>query len=220
MLVGSAERTTNLYNASDDVGYNVAHLPTKFVASHPGILIADGIQIDIISTVGGRCVNGNIPSGWTAMGGWGNTNMTCPGAFWRTLVADRSPDGGNPPSWYRRACEEVFRRNGMGDLDTSKMIAASVSDDRDFLLRVQSVTWGKRFFMVGSSKPGIGSAICKTGDIVVVLYGCSVPVLLRTSEVEGYHELIGDCYVHGFMDGEGVRIRRAGGSTGKIFKIR
>ena len=28
-----------------------------------------------------------------------------PTAFWRTLVASRGLDGGEPPNWYGKACE-------------------------------------------------------------------------------------------------------------------
>ena len=43
-------------------------------------------------------------------------------------------------------------------------------------------------------------------DIICILYGCSVPVVLRKQEVEGesFWELVGECYVHGMMDGEAM----------------
>jgi hypothetical protein len=50
------------------------------------------------------------------------------------------------------------------------------------------------------------------GDLVCILFGCSVPVILR--EITGklrkprdgrvYHELIGEAYIHGKMDGEAL----------------
>jgi hypothetical protein len=47
---------------------------------------------------------------------------------------------------------------------------------------------------------------------ICILYGCSVPVVLRpirNSEScnEFYYELIGECYVHGMMDGEAFLAR-------------
>jgi len=41
----------------------------------------------------------------------------------------------------------------------------------------------------------------KKGDAVWILKGCSVPVVLRKCAAETY-TLVGECYVHGFMDGE------------------
>ena len=54
---------------------------------------------------------------------------------------------------------------------------------------------------------GLGPEESETGDIVCVLYGCSVPVVLRVAEkqrVDGkvLHEVVGEAYVHGIMDGE------------------
>jgi len=46
----------------------------------------------------------------------------------------------------------------------------------------------------------------QVGDIICVLYGCSVPVVLREKEENGKKIwlLIGECYVHEIMDGEAV----------------
>jgi hypothetical protein len=38
------------------------------------------------------------------------------------------------------------------------------------------------------------------GDLLCVLWGCSVPLVLR---IEGdHHVLVGECYAYGIMDGE------------------
>ncbi|KAF6811522.1 ankyrin and het domain protein [Colletotrichum sojae] len=43
----------------------------------------------------------------------------------------------------------------------------------------------------------------QVGDAICVLFGCSVPVILRETS-DGYVELLGEAYVHGYMDGEAV----------------
>ena len=45
---------------------------------------------------------------------------------------------------------------------------------------------------------GLGPTKAQKGDLVCVLYGCSVPVILR-KEGQG-HRFIGESYVHGLMD--------------------
>jgi hypothetical protein len=40
----------------------------------------------------------------------------------------------------------------------------------------------------------------KLGDVAVILYGCSVPVILRPREEVDTYEFIGECYLHTFMD--------------------
>lgn len=51
----------------------------------------------------------------------------------------------------------------------------------------------------------LGMAACRArkGDVVCVLYGCSIPVLLREGK-EGRYEFIGECYVDGYMNGEAL----------------
>lgn len=46
----------------------------------------------------------------------------------------------------------------------------------------------------------------KVGDIICILFGGGVPFALRESG-EGYYRFIGECYVHGIMDGEAVEGR-------------
>lgn len=42
-------------------------------------------------------------------------------------------------------------------------------------------------------------------DLVVMLEGFSTPFVLRKTSTEGEYQLVGDCYVHGVMDGELLR---------------
>lgn len=216
-LVGRPENKRKPYNACDDVAANVSVLVDEDVTA---ILKSGGIHADFIGDVGDRCVNGNIPSGWTKMAGWHDRSSRAPPEFWRTLVADRGPDSENPPNWYGRACQHVFNQGGTDDLDTTKMVSALLSTDtRDFLQRVQSVTWGRKLFVTQHEKqPGIGPADCQAGDYICILYGCSVPVVLRPSGSK--YRLIGECYVQGMMGGEAVkRLRQRTNFLGKNFEI-
>ena len=62
---------------------------------------------------------------------------------------------------------------------------------------------GRRFFLTRSGFVGMGPQKIQKDDIVVVVFGCHVPLVLR--EVEGCYKIIGECYVHGIMNGELVR---------------
>ena len=50
---------------------------------------------------------------------------------------------------------------------------------------------------------GIGPAAAKANDTICVLFGGQVLYVIRAKDGER-HEFIGECYVHGFMDGEAV----------------
>lgn len=43
----------------------------------------------------------------------------------------------------------------------------------------------------------------KVGDFICILYGCTVPVVLREGR-DGHMQLVGEAYVHGKMDGEAM----------------
>ena len=49
---------------------------------------------------------------------------------------------------------------------------------------------------------GMASSKAKPGDVVCVLFGGRVPFSLR--KVEDHYNLVGETYVHGFMDGRAV----------------
>jgi len=75
----------------------------------------------------------------------------------------------------------------------------------EFLERVQSVVWNRKFFTTsGRNLFGLGPDGLQNGDAVAVLYGCSVPVILRPVENRMHYKLVGECYIHGLMDGQAV----------------
>ncbi|KAF1967310.1 hypothetical protein BU23DRAFT_573334 [Bimuria novae-zelandiae CBS 107.79] len=44
----------------------------------------------------------------------------------------------------------------------------------------------------------------KKGDVISILYGCSVPVVLRKYDKTDQYQFIGECYVDGYMNGEAL----------------
>jgi hypothetical protein len=80
-----------------------------------------------------------------------------------------------------------------------------------FLKRVQRVVWNRKFFRSRGSVHedeeqlfGLAPTKSQVGDLIVILFGCSVSVVLREFKTKGdhYFELVGEAYVHGMMDGE------------------
>lgn len=51
---------------------------------------------------------------------------------------------------------------------------------------------------------GLAPKEAEEGDLVCILFGCTVPVILRPIEDMGLYKLIGEAYVHGVMDGEAM----------------
>ena len=60
-------------------------------------------------------------------------------------------------------------------------------------------------FVTGSGRLGIAPGKVLPGDVIAMLLGGEVPVVLRPFGDEvGHYIYIAECYVHGFMDGEGL----------------
>ena len=179
-------------------------------------LFVDGFILDEIAVEYLPAQSGNVPFQWLAAGGWTNTQTLPPDRFWHTLVADRGPDGHNPPSHYRRALQHAYALGVDGDdLRTDKGIAEGCPEVvAEFLRRVQSVVW-QRCLMSTKDHDMLGLVPYEAieGDIICILYGCSVPVVLRERRDEHtdkpYHVLIGECYVYSMMDTSAFDVRNA-----------
>ncbi|KAL9595844.1 MAG: hypothetical protein Q9219_006186 [cf. Caloplaca sp. 3 TL-2023] len=61
-----------------------------------------------------------------------------------------------------------------------------------------------RFFRTENSMIGMGPLSLEVGDSVWLVPGSEVLVVLRKRPGVNRYELVGDCYVHGLMDGEAV----------------
>ncbi|KAL7807969.1 HET domain-containing protein [Trichoderma aethiopicum] len=62
------------------------------------------------------------------------------------------------------------------------------------------IQWNeRRFFRTSRGMFGLGPAAARVGDRVVVLFGGRAPFIIRGTR---WHHAIGECYVHGIMDGE------------------
>jgi len=150
---------------------------------------------------------GNIPKAWLDLGGWEDYDKDPPDRLWRTLVADRGRDNRNPPYYYARACKESVHKGGItsGRVNTTALI----NNERnsivaEFCRRVHAVIWNRCLFKTESGKLGLASKVQK-GDKVCILYGCTVPVILRRHEkkredlekeiFEDQIEALKSCYV-------------------------
>jgi hypothetical protein len=144
-----------------------------------------------------------------------------PENFWRTLVADRGPNGSYAPVFYRRACQYAFKQSGVASAINTEDLLDSIklSMVKEFLQRVQEVVWNRQLIKTKRGYLGLAPEAAEKGDLVCILYGCSVPVVIR--EVEGGdHELVGECYIHGMMDGAALGVQVSQKIPKKMFTLR
>jgi hypothetical protein len=169
------------------------------------LLHVKGVKLGQIKKRSNPLTAGMVPSSWLEVAGWNRKNPgLVPDMLWRTLIADRGPDGHFPPRWYRRACSHCLSDASTKDyLDTS--ITPSSEILAQFLNRVRSVVYNRQFFAGGEGREplfGLAPGTALKGDVVCVLAGCTVPVILRKDS--GVYKFIGEAYVYGKMDGEAM----------------
>ncbi|CAN9094122.1 unnamed protein product [Alternaria alternata] len=126
------------------------------------------------------------------------TGETLMEAFNHTIVAD------------------IGRRNFRNDSDLSRGFAIDwdlVGQDRRYLIAeerqrqswmlvdTKMMTFGRRLFETSRGFIGLGPAAAQIDDEICLLLGGQVCYVLRTRR-DGHHEFIGECYVHGMMDGQ------------------
>lgn len=156
------------------------------------------------------------------------TSATIPEKLWRTLVADRALGGGPAPEWYGDSCLRCLQ---IENCQPNELFTISMPEQRrhrllwyhepelypedvlEFQNRVDAVTYNKRAFdgdsvNVNQEKLfGIGPWEVKVGDKICILFGCSVPVLLRPTEDVDENECfrcLGETFVYNMMNGEAL----------------
>ncbi|KAH6714217.1 heterokaryon incompatibility protein-domain-containing protein [Leptodontidium sp. MPI-SDFR-AT-0119] len=98
-------------------------------------------------------------------------------------------------------------------LEKSKAIKLDDIYNQDsFVARFTDTTrWMvRRLMTTNSGNIGVVSSRAQKGDQIWVLLGCSVPVVLRKRGGEQFCEVIGECYLQGYMQGEIMEELRKG----------
>ena len=253
-LVGRPGYSTTTYQASRNSKADVGDFNTKDKS-----LRVKGFVLARIKERQAKATAGIIPYDWISAGGWSDTQDYPPEQFWRTLVGNRDLYNERPPTHWKRICRDAFqRRPRRGDLITSESIMYDCpSAVQEFLERVQCVVWSRRLILLEKlGSLGLAPSAARKGDEICILYGCSVPVVLRKyingvparkyercdcfhkgcrcghcsvnatlsptgPDIDGkstqmtgdknkpnvHYEFIGECYVHGMMDGEAQAIK-------------
>jgi Heterokaryon incompatibility protein (HET) len=132
-------------------------------------------------------------------------------AYYRTVLTDRTASQQRATPGYIAAC--------MTDLETSERAAVVLPSDvlpdvpmqkrcaafqEDFVAAVEATLQFRTLFVTQTGYLGLGPLTMQPNDMVCVLLGCSIPVVIRI-EAPNRHVLIGECYMHGIMDGEALK---------------
>lgn len=64
---------------------------------------------------------------------------------------------------------------------------------------------GRRLITTTSGHVGLAPVTAVSGDTIYVIVGCSMPAILRPDSTGKYYEVVGECFVDGFMKGEAMK---------------
>lgn len=126
--------------------------------------------------------------------------------FLRTLVCDRTNEG--------KKANRDFIRDNVGpfvrqSLEVDIIPEYLLQKDRDQgiagLQAFTRLTESRRFAATDIGLTGWVPMRAKKGDLVCILYGSDVPFVVREA-AGGRYSLVGECYVHGIMGGEVLKI--------------
>lgn len=100
--------------------------------------------------------------------------------------------------WGSTSIEKV---NHLADVERGEKYVA-------FLLTETERNWESKLFVTQSGRLGIAPKAVEAGDVVSLILGVEVSLLRPNVAADRKYKFIGECYVHGFMDGEGLVERR------------
>ncbi|KAH9206467.1 heterokaryon incompatibility protein-domain-containing protein [Leptodontidium sp. 2 PMI_412] len=200
-LVGAPQDGHRNYNAGQTKKLDLKTLKfRRRPRCHHYSLYVEGFWLDTVESVAQVSQGGAIPGEWLDMAGWpearrphrpGEVLPDPPPEFWRTLVADRGMYDRNPPYYYARACKETIVKGGLqsGAVDTTAlMYNERNSIVAEFCRRVQAVIWNRALIKTEKGNLGLASNKVQKGDIVCIIYGCTVPLILRKKEYKSMQE--------------------------------
>ncbi|KAH8600681.1 heterokaryon incompatibility protein-domain-containing protein [Bisporella sp. PMI_857] len=200
-LVGIPQDGHRNYNAGQTKKLDLKTLKfRRRPRCHHYSLYVKGFWLDTVESVAQASQGGAIPGEWLDMAGWpearrprrpGEVLSDPPPEFWRTLVADRGMYDRNPPYYYARACKETIAKGGLqsGAVDTTAlMYNERNSIVAEFCRRVQAVIWNRALIKTEKGRLGLASNMVQKGDMICIIYGCTVPLILRKKEYKSMQE--------------------------------
>lgn len=129
--------------------------------------------------------------------------------YWRAICADTLHHLTDDDGVEHKRTESSRSEGFYSRLPGNSSVHDSVPE---FDRSVRTATMGRAFFVTEEGRFGLGPSTLAVGDDICVLLGGTVPFALRPKPMRrlpGQAEiylLVGDCYVHGIMDGEAMKM--------------
>lgn len=173
-LVGDTD--VSIYNASGKLTIGRGFTIFRYWNTMDHSMFLRGFILDRFSELKQVARVGHLPYEWKP-DNW-DLESDPPEEFWRTIIADRDWDGAEPPLYYPDTCRTVYQQMRAG-VDVSRLINNSSCVIQTFLQRVQEAIWNRRLARTARERLCLAPHNARPDDLICVLYGLSVPVVLR-----------------------------------------
>jgi hypothetical protein len=135
------------------------------------------------------------------------TNESLPQAFCRVVYLDTMA--------FKRNCGEItysetrWQSSSYEELEEiAEYQFSEIEEEKNqyeyFIGSWKEFNESRMILVTKRGRIGMAANTIQDGDAIVMLLGGDVPFVLRAMENAGHYTLVADCYVHGFMDGEGL----------------
>lgn len=133
-------------------------------------------------------------------------------AYWKTLSANRNRLQRLPQTRMKKSFDAWQKVNRLGgyaeNRPTNGEILKALKLVPPFFSALHNFLWQRLFFITQKRRMGITAGGVKQGDVVSLVYGTSVPFLLRPLGKDSDKRrftIVGEAYVHGLIDSESMR---------------
>jgi hypothetical protein len=137
-------------------------------------------------------------------------------SLWRTLCCNLTSDipvrraPAEYASGYKmlRLSHETIKVDGQYDTEalSPRIIIEDMSHYMALMSTIGRYFRGNNLCVTAGGYLGCVPNGSRIGDKICLLFGSTVPFILRECG-EGYFKLVGECYIHGIMDGEAIKER-------------
>lgn len=124
--------------------------------------------------------------------------------FLRTLVFDRTGTGRRLHQKSLGGVASLVRLSLLGHCTPEWYLQNHGATAATAYTSFLSLTQSRRFAGTNTGLTGYVPTGATKGDLVCIVYGANVPIILRR-QGENRYTLVGECYMHGIMDGEAVK---------------
>ncbi|KUJ16687.1 HET-domain-containing protein [Mollisia scopiformis] len=128
--------------------------------------------------------------------------------------------------WFKRNRQLHIQGHSLEDICKESLEVPSdenesFPDQETFLSRFQDSTrrMSRRFMTTRNGNTGMVPCRTEKGDEIWVLHGCRIPMVLRKADKEATFNVVGECYLNDFMNGEAFNLLD-GETTAKLESIR